>query len=74
MNYSQRIRNLREDNDLTQQEIADVLQIERSYYGKYERGIHPMPIEYLIKLCKYYNISADYILGFTNYPKPLPRK
>ena len=74
MKYSQRMRDLREDQDLSQQEIADKLEIDRSYYGKYERGLHPTPIEIIMKLCILYDISADYILGFTNEPKPLPRK
>ena len=74
MKYYQRIRDLREDHDLKQQDIAEVLKIERSYYGKYERGIRPLPIEHLIALCRYYNVSADYILCFTDEPKPLPRK
>ena len=74
MKYHQRLRNLREDHDKTQKEIADILKIERSYYGKYERGNHPMPIEHLVTLCKYYDISADYILGFTDEAKPLPKQ
>lgn len=74
MKYVQRMRDLREDHDFTQKDVADKLSIERSYYGKYERGIHPTPVEIIIKLCKLYGISADYILGFTDEPKPLPRK
>lgn len=74
MQYAQRIKELREDNDLKQENIAKILKTSRSYYGQYERGIRPLTIEHLITLCKYYNKSADYILGFTNEPKPLPRK
>ncbi|MBR7132074.1 MAG: helix-turn-helix transcriptional regulator [Clostridia bacterium] len=61
--YSEILKELREDRDLTQQNLADILKTERSYYGKYERGIRPLPIEHLITLCKFYNVSADYILG-----------
>ena len=74
MNYQQRIRNLREDNDKTQAQIAIVLKTNQSYYSKYENGVRPLPIEHLITLCRFYNISADYILGFTDEPKPLPKK
>ena len=74
MNYVQRIRDLREDKDKKQSEIAIVLNTSQSYYSKYETGVRPLPIEHLITLCRYYNISADYILGFTDEPKPLPRK
>lgn len=73
MQYPQRLKNLREDNDLKQSELAIVLKTARTYYGEYERGKRPLPIEHLITLCRYYNISADYILGFTDEPKPLPK-
>lgn len=72
MIYQIRIRELREDHDLTQKEIAFILKTEQSYYSKYERGEHPLPIEHLITLCRYYNVSADYILGLPeglSYPK-----
>ena len=69
--YNEIIRELREDNDKTQLEIAEILHTDQSYYGKYERGIRALPIEHLITLCKYYNISADYILGLPeNMPFP----
>ena len=74
MDYAQRIRDLREDRDLTQQDIAAVLKTARNYYGEYERGTRPLPVEHLITLCHYYDVSADYILGFTNEAKPLPKK
>lgn len=74
MKYAQRMKDLREDNDYTQQDIADILNIDRSYYGKYERGIHPTPTDIIIKLCRLYGVSADYILGLTDIPKPLPKK
>jgi transcriptional regulator with XRE-family HTH domain len=59
-----RIRDLREDNDKTQQEIADVLGTSQTMYARYERGANELPIRHLITLCKYYRVSADYILGF----------
>lgn len=74
MHYTQRLKDLREDNDLNQETVAVILKIDRSYYGKYERGIRPLPIDHLITLCRFYNISADYILGFTDTPSPLPKK
>ena len=61
--YIKRIRDLREDNDKTQQEIADILGTSQTMYARYERGANELPIRHLIALCKYYGVSADYILG-----------
>ena len=61
--YVKKIRDLREDNDKTQQEIADILGTSQTMYARYERGANELPIRHLILLCKYYNVSADYILG-----------
>ncbi|MBE6674419.1 MAG: helix-turn-helix transcriptional regulator [Ruminococcaceae bacterium] len=66
MKYVKRIRDLREDNDKTQQEIAEVLGTSQTMYARYERGANELPIRHLITLCKYYNVSADYILGIDN--------
>jgi len=63
MVYERIIRELREDRDLTQEDIARILKIDQSYYAKYENGKHPLPLKHLIELCKYYGVSADYILG-----------
>ncbi len=63
MRYVKIIRDLREDNDKTQQEIADALGTSQTMYARYERGANELPIRHLITLCKYYNVSADYILG-----------
>ncbi len=63
MVYVKRIRDLREDNDKTQQEIAAILGTSQTMYARYERGANELPIRHLIKLCKYYKVSADYILG-----------
>lgn len=73
-NYAKRIRDIREDRDIKQENVARVLHTSQSYYSKYELGKRPLPIEHLITLCKLYDLSADYILGFTNEPKPLPKK
>ena len=69
MEYIHRIRNLREDADKTQTEIADILGTSQTMYARYERGANEMPIRHLIVLCKYYHVSADYILGFSDNPK-----
>ena len=63
MNYIKRIRDLREDHDKTQKEIADFLGTSQTMYARYERGANELPIHHLIKLCQLYNVSADYILG-----------
>lgn len=73
MKYIQRIRDLREDKDLNQTEIGKLLNTSQTVYSRYERNERPLPIEHLIQLCKFYNVSADYILGFTNKPKELPK-
>lgn len=57
------IRELREDNDYKQSEIAALLGTTQQVYSRYEKGINEMPIRHIITLCKFYNVSADYILG-----------
>ena len=74
MQYTQRLRDLREDRDLTQENIAKVLKTSQGYYSKYELGIREIPLHHIITLCKYYDVSADYLLGFTNTYKSLPKK
>ena len=61
--YIKRIRDLREDHDKTQQEIANVLGTSQTMYARYERGANELPIRHLIALCRYYKVSSDYILG-----------
>ncbi len=61
-----RIKNLREDNDIMQKEIAKYLNITQQQYSLYERGIREIPVDLLIKLADYYNVSIDYILNKTN--------
>ena len=74
MNYVVRIRNLREDNDLTQQEVATVLGTSQTMYARYERGANELPIRHLIVLAKYYDVSTDYLLGLTNKKSKFPRE
>ena len=74
MQYYQRLRDLREDKDKTQTEIARIIKTTQGYYSKYELGIRELPLHHLITLCMYYDVSADYILGFTNTKTPLPKK
>lgn len=69
MNYAQKIRDLREDKDLTQAQIAQLLNTTKNQIGKYERGEQEMPIKHLITLAKFYNVSTDYILGM---PQGMP--
>ena len=66
MKYIKIIRDLREDNDLTQTDIANVLGTSQTMYARYERGVNELPIHHLITLCKYYKVSADYILGLSD--------
>ena len=61
--YFQRIRDLREDKDKTQQEIADFLHMQRSIYRRYELGEREIPVWALIRLAEYYGVSTDYLLG-----------
>ncbi|MDE5695830.1 MAG: helix-turn-helix domain-containing protein [Lachnospiraceae bacterium] len=74
MNYIVRMRNLREDNDLTQQEIATVLGTSQTMYARYERGANELPIRHLIVLAQYYDVSTDYLLGLTNKKAKFPQK
>ena len=66
MNYAERMRNLRQDHDLSQKQIADMLGIAQTIYSQYELEKRPMPIDYLIALCKFYQVSSDYMLGFSD--------
>ena len=61
-----RIKDLREDSDLTQQQLADFLHIKQNTYSQYENGQRQLPIDMLIKLAKYYNVTTDYILGISD--------
>lgn len=61
----EKIRGLREDNDLTQQQLADVLGTSQTMYARYERGANEVPLRHIVTLCKFYNVSADYLLNTT---------
>lgn len=65
-----RIRNLREDNDMTQKQVAEYLFCDQSLYSKYERGLRDVPVSIIIKLAALYNTSTDYILGLTDISEP----
>ena len=67
--YTKRLRDLREDHDKTQQQIADILGTSQTMYARYERGANELPLRHLLTLCNYYGVSADYILGRTDNPK-----
>ena len=69
MNYTDRIRALREDRDMKQREIAEYLICDQSLYSKYERGERPVPLEVIVKLADYYDVSVDYLLGRTDKKK-----
>ncbi len=60
--FLEKLRGLREDNDLTQRQVADILGTSQTMYARYERGANEMPIRHLVTLCRYYNVSADYLL------------
>ena len=68
MNMKLRIRDMREDKDLTQQKIADILLCDQSLYSKYERGEREIPLTLLIKLADFYDTSLDYLVGRTTNP------
>lgn len=67
--FLEKLRGLREDNDLTQAQIAQVLGTSQTMYARYERGANEMPIRHLVTLCRYYNVSADYFLGTVPDPR-----
>lgn len=69
-----RIRNLREDKDLYQKDVAKMLGISQQYYSEYENGNRAIPVFHLIKLAEFYNVSIDYIVGLTDNTKPYYRK
>ena len=74
MKYNERIRNIREDNFLTQQKVADLLHIGQRTYADYESGKTRIPVDSLMKLAKFYNVSIDYITGASNIKTEYPKK
>ena len=67
-NYYPRLKDLREDKDLSQQQVADFLDMKQPQYSRYERGIRDIPTDILIRLANFYQTTTDYILGLTNDP------
>ncbi len=67
--FFQRLRDLREDHDLTQAQLAELLGIRQTVYSRYERGFQNIPLEHLLFLADYYGVSTDYLLGRTENPK-----
>ena len=70
----QRFEDLWVDHDKTQAEIAEYLGCQREVYRRYEKGTRQMPIDFLIKLALFYDVSTDFLLGLTDVKKPYPRK
>ena len=68
--YYSRLKDLREDRDLVQKEVAAILGIDQRVYSNYETGKREIPTRFVVKLAKFYNTSTDYILGMTNNIKP----
>lgn len=64
--YFPRLRDLREDADLSQKQVAEILHIQQTVYSRYERGYQTIPVEHLLVLADYYHVSLDYLLGRTN--------
>lgn len=71
MYYTERLQWVRDCRNITQKELAEFLGIKQQQYARYEKGVNVMPISYLAKICKYLNISSDYIIGLTDEMKPI---
>ena len=69
--FYQRLKDLREDADKTQSEIADILKMKQQQYARYESGKQEIPLHHFITLAKYYNVSLDYLAGLIDTPKKL---
>ena len=69
--FIKRLHDLRTDNDLTQQQVADYLMCNRQVYARYERGLREIPVSMLLKLADLYKTSVDYIMGRTDNPDPI---
>ncbi len=74
MRYNERIRGIREDHDLTQQKVADLLHIGQRTYADYESGKTRIPVDSLLILAKFYDVSMDYITGASNIKKKYPKE
>lgn len=69
MKYYERVKGLREDKDLKQEDLARILQTSQSYYAQYENGKRPIPFERMITIAEFYDVSLDYLAGRTNNPE-----
>ena len=69
MEYVRILRDLREDADKTQTQIAEVLGTSQTMYARYERGANELPLRHLVKLAEYYHVSTDYLLGLSDAPQ-----
>ena len=70
----ERLKEIRDDKDLTQKEVAKVLKISQVQYSRYETGLRLIPVDKLVLLSNYYNTSVDYLIGITNERKPYPKQ
>ncbi len=71
MHFYQRLHDLREDKDLSQGNISQLLKISQQHYSMYETGKRELPMHHFITLAKFYNVSLDYLAGLTNEPREL---
>lgn len=71
--FFQRLRDLREDKDLRQEDIAEILGISQTVYSRYERGFQTIPVTHLLRLADFYNVSTDFMLGRTNDSRPFDK-
>ena len=74
MYYTERLQWIRDYKNITQKELAKAIGIKQQQYARYEKGINIMPVTHLVNICKYLNVSADYILGLTDEIKPLKKE
>lgn len=73
MYYTQRLEDLRKDKNWTQAYVAEQLNMKREQYRRYEVGINEIKVSFLMKICELYNVSSDYVLGYTNEKRELPK-
>ena len=69
--YVKRIRDLREDHDMSQRQVAKILGTSQTMYARYERGASELPVRHLIRLAQYYHVSMEYIVGLTDNKTPV---
>ncbi len=74
MYYTKRLKDIREFYELTQEQVAKGIGMKQEQYQRYEAGKNEIKASHVIKLCRFYNLSADYILGITNIKKEMPKK